>query len=84
MDIMLSIGTKFSFIPFSGSAKDFHRFPILQPIRSHGSHLGCRQNIQRISHPCLVQFGIVGINMGGVIVMQVVGKSSLEPLALVY
>jgi hypothetical protein len=31
--------TKFGFNPSRGSEEDFQRFPIFQPIRSHGSHL---------------------------------------------
>jgi len=32
-----------SFHPACSEEEDFHqRFPICQPIRSHGSHLGCR------------------------------------------
>jgi hypothetical protein len=31
--------TKIGFNPSHGSEEDFQRFPIFQPIRSHGSHL---------------------------------------------
>jgi hypothetical protein len=35
-----TIWTNFNFIPSSCSEEDFQRFPIVQPMRSHGSHLG--------------------------------------------
>ena len=54
-----SIWNKFGFIPSSSFEEDFQRFPIFQPIRSHGSHLGCRTrspDTKGVSHLSLVQF----------------------------
>jgi hypothetical protein len=58
-----TIWIKFDFISSSGTEEeDFQRFPIVQPIRSNGSHLGCKERlpdtILKEIHPRSITFNV--------------------------